>query len=111
MASETDFYIKQDDTAPALEAQLCDSSGDPVDLTDTSVSFVMQPVGGDTKTISAMATIDDPTNGMVSYNWADGDTQTAGYYNAEFIVSDSSTQTDETFPNTQYISIKVAERL
>jgi hypothetical protein len=112
MASEADFYIKQDDTSEPLRAQLLDSDGNPKDLTGDDVKFKMKPVGGDTFTVDASATIDSASDGEVSYSWSDGDTETAGYYNAVFRVDYDSTGTfDETFPNSQYIVVRVDEAL
>lgn len=98
MASEADFYIKEGDTSEPLRAQLLDAAGDPKDLTDTLVSFKMEVVGGDTYTVDSSAIIGTPGDGKVRYEWADGDTDTADYYNAIFEVQyDAVTNvTDET---------------
>lgn len=112
MASEADFYIKQDDTAEPLRAQLLDSAGDPKDLTGDDVKFMMEEVGGDTKKVDASATADNASTGEVSYSWSASDTDTAGYYNGVFRVDYGSTGTfDETFPNSQYIVVRVDEGL
>lgn len=112
MASEADFYIKQGDTSPPIRAILVDDDETAKDLTGDDVKFMMEPVGGDTKTIDASATIDDESTGKVSYSWDSADTDTAGYYNAVFRVDYGSTGTfDETFPNSQYIVVRVDEAL
>lgn len=112
MSSEADFYIKQGDTSPSIQAQLLDDTGQPVDLTGASVSFIMKSVGGDTTVVDGGATIDSASDGEVSYAWGGTDTETAGYYNAVFRVDYNSSGTDdETFPNTQYIVVKVDESL
>lgn len=124
MANNADFHIKQGNTSPAIEAQLLDNNDDPVDLsgdTDTgdpaaTVRFQMQKVGDDTLTVDAGATVMDAANGIVAYEWADGDTDEEGSYRAEFDVDyDGRTgdlfTTDETFPNNDYLLIRVEENL
>jgi len=112
MASEADFYIKQGDISEPLRVQLLDSAGDPKDLTGDDVKFQMKPVGGDTVTVDTTATVDSASDGMVSYSWSSGDTDTSGYYNAVFRVDYGSTGTfGETFPNSQYIVVRVDEGL
>jgi hypothetical protein len=106
MATEADFYIRQGDTSPAIEAQLQDDTGQPVDLTGSSVSFRMAPPDGDQTVVDSSASIDDASNGRVSYAWSQSDTESAGHYNAEFVV-DAST----TYPNDDYIVVKVTESL
>lgn len=111
MSNEADFYIKQGDTSPPLRAQLREDDGTPVDLTGATVRFKMNRIGGntgDTLDVDNTATIDDATNGKVTYDWADGDTDQSGYYNAVFGVDyDGSGSIDETFPNEQFLVIKV----
>jgi len=112
MASEADFYIKEGDTSEPLQAQLLDSLGDAKDLTGDDVKFQMKEVGGDTMKVDASATIDDASTGKVSYSWNSSDTDSAGYYNAIFRVDYGTTGTfDESFPNSQYIVVRVDEGL
>jgi len=112
MASEADFYIKEGDTSPEIQAQLLEDDGSPVDLTGDAVSFKMKEVGGDTLKVDGSATIDNESEGRVSYSWVSADTDTAGYYNAVFAVDYGSTGSDdETFPNSQYIVVRVDEGL
>ena len=124
MANNADFHIKQGNTSPALEAQLLDNNDDPVDLTvpddwtvdQATVKFQMQMVGDDTPTVDAAATVLDAPNGIVAYEWADGDTDTTGSYQAEFDVDyDGRTgdlfDADETFPNNDYLLVRVEEDL
>ena len=124
MANNADFHIKQGNTAPAIEAQLLDNNEEPVDLTvpddDTvsqaTVRFQMQKVGDDTLTVDAGATVKDAPNGIVAYEWASGDTDVEGSYIAEFDVDyDGRTgdlfEGDETFPNNDYLRVRVEEDL
>lgn len=112
MANEADFYIKEGDLSPPLRVELLEDDGTPVNLTGSAVKFQMKPVGGDTMTVDAAATIDSASDGHVSYNWSDGDTDETAYYNAVFAVDYGTTgDYTETFPNDQYIVVKVDEPL
>lgn len=116
MANEVDFYITEGDTTDPLEVTLKSDDGTAIDLTGATVRFEMVPVGGDSLTFSATATIDDATAGEVTYEWADGDTDDAGYYNGRFVVdysgdTGSNFDADQSFPNENYITVKVDEGL
>lgn len=112
MSNEVDFYIKKGDTSPPLKAQLKEDDGSTVDLTGANVSFRMRKVGSDTVKVDSSANIDNAVEGKVSYVWSKGDTDTQGYYNVVFGVDyDNSGNVDETFPNFQYITVKVDEQL
>lgn len=100
------FYIKRGDTAPALLYQLA-----PVPTqTVSSVVFNMRPRGQETAKISRVtaAVYGASANGQVRYDWASGDTDTAGYFKGEFEITlvDGSI---ETYPNNTYIQIAIAE--
>lgn len=108
--AQADFWIKQGDTAPDIEATLEDSSGSAVDLTNaSSVDFHMMDSAGNV-TVDAAGTITDAANGKVKYNWASGDTDEAGTFQAEWEVtwSDSST---ETFPNHDNLIISITSEI
>lgn len=112
----TDFSIKQGDTQPAIEAKLL-SDGDPVDLTDAAIVFDMKHTSEDTR-VKGMCTVEgDPTNGDVAYIWEDGDTDSDGTYEAEFLVdyglpeSLSEFEKDETFPPDRLLRIEVTDSL
>lgn len=98
------FTIKQNDTSPALRYTL----DPPVDLTGATAVFSLRArVGGATKLDKAPAAIVAPaTDGVVQYDWAPGDTDTAGPFQGEFQVTyaDSSV---ETYPNDSYLNIKI----
>ena len=124
MANNADFHIKQGNTAPAIEAQLLDNNDEPVDLDNygpdavsATVKFQMKKVGSDDVAVDAMAKVKDSANGIVEYEWQDGDTDVTGSYRAEFDVdADGNTTvdnftTDETFPNNDYLLIRIEEGL
>lgn len=116
MAKNADFHIKQGNTSPALEAQLIDNEGNPVDLNGTTVRFQSRLVGDDIPTVDDTAKITDPDEGIVVYEWKSGDTDTDGSYIAEFDVDYSggtsdNFESDETFPNNDYLQIRIEENL
>ena len=51
------FYVKQNDTSPAMLATLQDANGDAVNITGASVRFHMRPIGSNSITVDASATI------------------------------------------------------
>lgn len=106
----TDFWIKEDDTSPVLEATLTDENGNAVDLTGASVDFHMRRQLDDTLKVDGTASIIDAANGKVQYSWSSGDTDTTGKYDAEFEVTYSSGDI-ETFPNHENIVIKITDDL
>jgi 5-hydroxyisourate hydrolase-like protein (transthyretin family) len=102
------FYIKQNDTSPAMLATLQNASGTAIDLTGASVRFHMRTVNGSASVVSAAATIVTAASGIVRYSWAAGDTATVGTYQAEFQVTYADA-TIETFPNDSYISVQIVD--
>lgn len=103
------FSIKQNDTSPALQATLKDSSLAVIDLTGSSVRFHMKSVDGTLK-ISSSMTITDATGGIVQYNWVSGDTDTVGTYYVEFQVTYPDLSV-ETFPNNGNNVVTVVKEL
>ncbi len=103
----SDFFLKQNDTSPALRGTVKDGNGDPVDLTGATVHFHMRDTSGNV-VIDAPATIITPAEGVLEYVWATGDTEAAGIFKAEFEVtfSDGSVAT---YPNTGYIDVKITD--
>ena len=102
------FFIKQNDTAPILQADLKDANNTAVDVTGATITFKMRPVSSTTATINSSATIIDGEAGSVKYEWVSGDTATAGSYFAEFQVVFSGGRI-ETFPNGDYIQITILD--
>ena len=108
MASPT-FFIKQNDTTPALSVFLQDARGRPINLTGATIVFHMRLEsdlsvkisGGSVTTVSA-------TQGNVSYTFSASDTDTSGNYQAEFQVTFSGGAV-ETFPNDDYIKVIITD--
>jgi hypothetical protein len=99
------FFIKRGDTSPAVRYAL-----EPLDtnLTGATVRFQMRTRGG-AQVLDAPAQVITATlTPTVQYAWQPSDTATAGQFEAEFriLYADASI---ETFPNSGFISIRVAE--
>ena len=105
------FYIKQNDTSPSLRATLKDGDNIAIDLTGATVRFHMKSLEDKTVVVDADATIVSPSvNGIVQYDWDNGDTATAGSYQGEFEVTLAGGAV-ETFPNNTNISISIKPEL
>lgn len=104
------FNIKQNDRAPSISCALEAPAGVPVDLTGTTVNFVMRAEGGVSPKVNALATIDNATAGLVHYDWGSTDTDTAGLYAAEWEVSFVGGIV-RTFPADGYLYINVEASL
>lgn len=102
-----DFTLKAHDRLPSIRATFT-TAGAAVDLTTaTTVTFIMKvKTGGAAAKVNAPATVVDPTSGIVRYDWAAGDTDTPGDYQAEWQVTWSSGQ-KQTFPTLTYHSISI----
>ena len=100
------FYIKRNDTSPAMLASLQDANGDAVDITAASVRFHLRPISSQIVKVDADAVIVTAAQGEVRYNWQAADTDTIGSYQAEFEVTYSD-GTIETFPNDGYIRVEI----
>lgn len=109
--SDLIFTIKKDNTRPILRRQLQDGSGDPIDLTGSTVRFFMRSKNGVMLITEGACTISgDPTLGWVEYSWILADTAVSGYHRGEFQVEYSPGQF-ETFPNKGYLQIEVEDDL
>ena len=103
------FYIKQNDTRPAIAANLTDANAAAVNLTGATVKFSMRvEPAGTVKVSAAAATIDDAEAGQVSYNWTASDTNTADDYEAEFQVTFAGGAV-QTFPGRNWIAVHVID--
>jgi 5-hydroxyisourate hydrolase-like protein (transthyretin family) len=103
-----DFYIKQGDTSPSFEVTLLDADRVAVDLTGATVQFRMSTRAGVAPVIDELADIISAADGRVAYNWVAGDTDDAGTYLAEFVITDPY---QETFPNTRYLTVEIKPNL
>lgn len=113
MADPADFYWKQHDTAPACEFAFTDLLGNvpPGNLTGASVKFIMRATGSSgSPKINSTGTIVNPTNWLLGYQPAIGDTDTAGAYQGEFQVTYAD-GTKQTFPDPGYLNILITADL
>jgi hypothetical protein len=105
------FYIKQNDTAPSIEAVLTDSNDRARSLaTASAVRFHMKRENGAVVISAGTGSIVNPGKGIVKYEWQSGDTKNVGTHTAEFEVEYSNGQI-ETFPNSSYIKVIVKGEL
>lgn len=104
-----DFNIKRNDTEPPITATLEDSNG-AIDLTGSIVKFIMKDPNSGVAKVDAQANITDPVNGLVQYQWQVGDTDTGGFFFAEWEVTLPSGRR-ATFPNDSFNSVLITEDL
>lgn len=102
------FYIKQNDTSPAMLATLQDADGDAINLIGASVRFHMRAIGSNQAVVDAAATVVTPISGTVRYDWSAADTINIGSYQAEFEVTYADASI-ETFPNDGYIRVEIID--
>ncbi len=92
--------LKTNDTYPALKATLSDLNG-PVPLNGATVTVVLKGSAGGL--IVGNCTIINANEGIVSYQWEEGDTAVADTYEVEFMVDWGPTASGEPqlqkFPN------------
>ena len=98
------FFIKRGDTSPSLRVALGPTT---VDLTGAAVNLQMRRRRS-TLVIDSAAVIESASPPIVRYDWAAGDTATAGIYEAEFRVTFAD-GTTETFPNRNFIAVHIEE--
>ena len=103
------FYLKRNDTTPAIRATLKDGDGNVINLADATVRFHMRAIDSATAAVDAAGSVVSPAaNGVVEYAWDAADTTTAGMYSAEFEVTYSDGSI-ETFPNSDYIRVEIVD--
>lgn len=98
------FNIGEGDTSPGLDFAITPTS---IILTGASAVFRWRAVGATTWTYEEPAIILIPTGTpTLRYAWQAGDTDTPGYFEAQFVVTYLDT-TVETFPNSEVINLNV----
>lgn len=101
--------IKVGDTEPPLRVQLLTPEGNPYNIEGMSVDVRMKRSDADELLLNTAATVENASRGIVSYDWALGDTDTSGTYVVEFTASDLDRSV--TFPNDNYEKIYIEDRL
>ena len=103
------FYMKQNDTTPAIRVDLVDANDQAVNLTGSTVVFNMRvKPAGTVKVNGASATGVDANLGRVEYPWVAADTDTADDYEGEFQVTYAGGAV-QTFPGRNYIAIHIVD--
>ena len=106
----SDFFIKQNDTSPAMQIQFLDGDGDPVSISGGTVKFKMSRFNTGEKIVDSNAIIANGEIGIAYYLWNAADTAQQGVFKSEFEVTYSDGYV-ETFPNDGYITIDIREDL
>lgn len=106
-APSTTFYIKQNDSDPIIVEYMRNADGTAISLVGASVRFHMLAADGTVK-VNAAATIQDDVNGKVSYSWVAADTDTAGIFSREWVIT-LSTGRVVTVPNDQNYPVVITD--
>jgi len=110
------FYIKSNDTSPAIQRTLKDATGTAVNLTGATVVFHMVEKNTDgslgTTKVNTTANVVTPASGIVQYQWIAADTAVTvdTFFAAEWEVTYSD-GTIETFPNSEHETVKITVNL
>jgi hypothetical protein len=102
------FYIKQNDTFPAIRSIIRDGDDVAINLIDATVRFHMREAQTNELVVDELALIVSEAGGIVEYQWQAGDTAAVGWYKAEWQVTYGSDFVGvETFPSEGYIWVKI----
>jgi BppU N-terminal domain len=104
------FFLKQGDTAPAIDYIVLDEDGVPINLTGSTVTFYMQDMSGNEVIDGGACSLIDAPNGQVRYQWLDGDSDISGLYAAEFLVTFGG-GTKRTTPDPGWITVVISSSL
>lgn len=105
------FFIKQNDTVPMLDALLQDDQGRPIDVTGAAVVFNMRNTLDDSVVVDNISSvIISAAQGEVRHTWLAAHTTTSGAFEAEFEVTFSD-GTIQTFPNNGHILVSITEEV
>ena len=106
------FQIKQNDRRPYLEFQLLEADGTtPLDVSGADqVTFIMRKSGSEEPEVNAACTEIDWVLGQGLYEWAEGDTQEVGTFQAEWEILWPGDER-QTVPVDTYYSVIVIDDL
>lgn len=104
------MYLKRTARAPSAEAILDYPDGTVQALAGATVRFVMRNAATGVVKVDAAATVVDADAGSVRYDWGATDTDTAGTYEQEWVVTLAGGLVAH-FPSRGYNTVVVAEDL
>lgn len=105
-----DMNIVQGDLLPAVQAQLLDGDGNPIDLTGCTVECRIKTGDASASEFTSTADILDATHGIVQHGWIAGETDAATLLLLQFVRVDGSGKR-QTFPASRPLQISVDESL
>jgi len=103
------WTLKQGDTHQSMVVALCYDDGTPIDLTDSTVRFIMVSAAGATVT-DRPVTVSDASNGQVTIDWQAEDTAEAGLFTAEFEITTPFGK-KQRVPGDGYLTVEILPRL
>lgn len=111
-----DFWLKAGDLVPSITSTLVDANGNPIDIHDADVTFVMRLMDSDgdavLEEVATNAQNGDGTDGSmgdVRYDWQEGQTDIPGGYEAEWRVAFADGQ--GSMPNNKYVTVAIVSGL
>lgn len=90
-----------------MDYVVLDEDGVPINLTGSTVTFYMQDLNGNEKITAGSVSLIDAPNGLVRYQWLAADSDTSGFYIAEFVVTFGG-GTKRTSPDPGYITVIIS---
>lgn len=104
------FFLKQNDTLPAIQYTFLDEDGDAINLTGATVKIYMQnATDGTTKIDGGSCTVTDAANGVVTYSWADADVDESGLFWAEFVADFSGEERSS--PDPGWLAVVISSSI
>lgn len=81
-----DYFVKEGDRKPFVEAEFRDETGAVIDLTSaSSITFVMRQYW-ETDPVALVGTATGDANGIATFEWGNGDTDVPGFFLACWIL-------------------------
>ncbi len=103
------WILKQGDTHPPQVVALRYDDDTPIDLTGSTVRFMMIAASG-TVVADRNVTVSNPSAGEVTIDWQAQETAEAGFYTAEFEITTSMGK-KQRVPGDRYITVEILPRL
>lgn len=102
--------IKSGDTEPALRMQCFTEGNDPYNLTGFTGDILLRRSDSDTNAVTGSVSVEQPSVGVIEYDWQSGDTDESGTFIGEVVMEDGSGSI-VTFPNEKYFKVYIEEGL